>query len=270
MWGRELYRHEHEVCEKVVLYCIGFTVYTIYTMEDKNIEKAIDKALDIYAALISGRSVSSSDAETKTLYNDYYSNSSVYEITGLLMKKLNLKLYEYGEALYVTAGEGNKVFGYTNDDLKRILGLRLNKELYLCYFIMYCSILFFYPDSAAYQTRDHIRLEELIERVDTSLAPMKGELITLTMSEVEEESFKTIALLWDELPVSTVGEGEKTKASRASKTGYVKLVMNFMSAEGLFVTVADRFYPTDRLKCLAENYFEDEKSRIYNILADEV
>ena len=102
-------------------------------MESKN----LDKALLIYSKLISGEEVSKRDSENGQLYEEYYSNAEVYDIVGSIFKKLNLCLYEYNDSLYVTAGEGNRVFGYTNDDVKRILGLRLNKELYLCYFIMY-------------------------------------------------------------------------------------------------------------------------------------
>ena len=99
-------------------------------------ERSLDKALDIYSALITGQEVSRSNQDTRDMYEEYYSNSAVYDITNRLVKKLNLNIYEYNESIYVTAGEGNIVFGYTNEDMKRQLGLRLNKELYMVYFII--------------------------------------------------------------------------------------------------------------------------------------
>ena len=57
----------------------------------------------------------------------------MYDIVAMIMIILNLNLYEYQDAVYLTAGEGNRVFGYTNDDMKRLLGLRLNRELYMVY-----------------------------------------------------------------------------------------------------------------------------------------
>ena len=107
-------------------------------------ERSLDKALDIYSTLITGQEVSRSNPDTREMYEEYYSNSAVYDITTKLMKKLNLNIYEYNESIYVTAGEGNRVFGYTNDDMKRHLGLRLNKELYTVYFVMYNALLLFY------------------------------------------------------------------------------------------------------------------------------
>ena len=181
----------------------------------------LDKAIEIYARLIQGETIAKASRENSALYEDYYGNAEVYEIVGNLLKKLNLSIYEYNEALYITPGEGNRVFGYTNDDMKRILGLRLNKELFLCYFLMYVILLYFYKDSGSYQFRD------------------------------------------------AVYDGEKTKASKASKSGYVKLTFNFMVSQKLFVENEERYYPTDRFKALCENYFEEYRGRLYQLLGGE-
>ncbi len=231
-------------------------------MESKN----LDKALDIYSALISGVEISRKDKETRELYDDFYSNSEVYDITTKLLKKLNLCIYEYNDSIYVTAGEGNKVFGYTNDDMKRILGLRLNRELYLVYFIMYNALLFFYKDSASYQVNEYVRLEDIFNETEKYLRAILSDISVYSMDEKEQESFKSIALLWDELPLVTSDDKEKNKAGRASKTAYIKLTFNFLINQKLFVAVDERYYPTDRFHALCENYFEEYRGRIYSIL----
>ena len=212
--------------------------------------RSLDKALDIYSALITGKDVSRSNPDTRDLYEEYYSNSAVYDIVTKLMKKLNLNIYEYNDSIYLTAGEGNRVFGYTNDDMKRQLGLRLNKELYMVYFIMYNALLLFYQDSASYQVKEYVKLEDIMEQVNTYLSAITSDLSVYSMDELEEESFKTIALLWDELPVVTSDDKEKNRASRASKTGYVKLTFNFLAEQKLFFSVEDRYYPKDRFKSI--------------------
>ncbi len=72
----------------------------------------------------------------------------------------------------------------------------------------------------------------------------------------------------DELPAVShaVYDGEKTKASKASKAGYVKLTFNFLTAQKLFVENEERYYPTDRFKALCENYFEEYRGRLYQLL----
>lgn len=232
-------------------------------------ERSLEKALDIYAALITGREISRSNPDTRELYEEFYANASVYDITMRMVKKLNLSLYEYNDAIYVSPGEGNRVFGYTNDDMKRLLGLRLNKELYMVYFIMYNGLLLFYQDSASYQVKEYVRLEDVIEQVTNYLAAITSDLSVYSMEDLEEESFKTLALLWDELPVVTSEDKERNRASRASRSGYVKLTFNFLVAQRLFVEVEDRYYPTDRFKAIVENYFEEYKGRIYKVLGGE-
>ncbi|MGN0436159.1 MAG: DUF6063 family protein [Wujia sp.] len=232
-------------------------------------ERSLDKALDIYAALITGQEVSRNNPDTRDLYEEFYSNSAVYDVTTRLFKKLNLNIYEYNDAIYVSAGEGNRIFGYTNDDMKRILGLRLNKELYTVYFVMYNILLFFYQDSASYQTKEYVKAEEIITQVSDYLSSITGDMSIYSMDEVEEESFKTIALLWDELPAATSEDRDKNRASRASRIGYVKLSFNFLVSSKLFIEVEDRYYPTDRFKAVVENYFEEYKGRIYRVLGGE-
>ena len=49
--------------------------------------------------------------------------------------------------------------------------------------------------------------------------------------------------------------------------GYVKLTVNLLAGEGIVTTVDDRLYPTDRFHAIAENYFEDSGSMIYEQLS---
>lgn len=227
----------------------------------------LDKALDIYAKLIMGEEVKKGDKENGHLYDAYFQNAEVYEITGLILKKLNLTIYEYQDALFITAGEGNRVFGYTNEELKRMMGLRYNKELYLVYFIMYHVLLSFYNDSASYQFQEFVKLETVLDEVSKSLTGILKDLSIYNMNEVEENSFHTIALLWDELPAASKEDQDKLRASRSSRAGLCKLTFNFLLSQGLFIEVEERYYPTDRFKALVENYFEEYRGRLYEVLS---
>jgi hypothetical protein len=227
-------------------------------------ERNLDKALEIYSAMITGKEVSLHNKETKDLYELFYGNSEVYDIVTRMLKKLGLVLCEYNDSIYLTAGEGNRIFGYTNDELKKMLGLRLNKELYLMYFLIYTALLYFYKDSASYQTKDYIRLEDMINEVSERLTVLGGDDV-FDVDDENAESFKAVRLLWDGLPLILTTDSERNKASRGSRTGYVKLCFNFLEEEKLFVENGDRFYPTDRFRALAENYFEEYKGKIYTL-----
>ena len=232
-------------------------------------EKSMEKALDIYSALISGKKVSADDKETSELYSAFYSDSEVYDTVTGLLDRLNLKMYEYGDSIFITAGTGNKVFGYTNDDLKRMLGLRLNRELYLVFFIIYETLLQFYKNSDSYQIKDYVRVDELIEVVGKELKRVSSFDESYSQDDINDGSMKAVALLWDSLPPMISEDKDRNKASRGSHMGFVKLASNLLSSEGIFTVVDDRLYPTDRFHAIAENYFEDNGSAIYKFLSDE-
>ena len=91
--------------------------------------KSLDRALDVMTGLLNGEEIRSDKGSNIALYEEYMNNPEVYQIVRQMVKKMNLDLYEYGGGLYLTAGENNRVFGYTNEELRKILGVRLNREL---------------------------------------------------------------------------------------------------------------------------------------------
>ena len=230
-------------------------------MDSRNLEKA----MEIFGALLAGEEISLSTGRNAPLYEAYNQNAGVGEIVDRMLKQLNLKLYEYNYGLYLTAGAQNRAFGYSNDELKRLLGLRLNRELYLCYFIVYTVMQHFYSDSATSTFAEYVRPEEIVTAVGLSLSNVIGELSLLVRDELEESSFKTLAMTWDELPVVSNEEGS-LRAGRNSRSGLVKLTFNFLVGQGLFAEAGEKYYPTDRFHGMVKCYFEEERARLYEIM----
>ncbi len=230
-------------------------------METKNLEKA----MEIVASLIACEPISEKGSNS-AYYQDYSYNSEVNEIVQTALKKMNLAVYEYNNSLFVCALENNKVFGYSNEELKKAIGVRLNKELYLCYFIIYNTIMEFYSDSASYTYAEFTRVEDVMNNVDASISGIVDKSAGVILDEIEENSFKQIAMSWDELPAISDDENSGVRAARNSKSGYVKMVFNFLVQQELFVESQARFYPTDRFKALIENYYDGFGARLAQIL----
>lgn len=226
----------------------------------------LDKGLEIISKLITGEEIGKNGANV-TLYEEYNSNMEVYDFVQAFLKKMNLKVYEYNYALFACAGENNKVFGYTNEELKRIIGLRLNKELYLCYYIIYNIITVFLSQSGDFVLSEYVRAQDIISAVDMTIPRIINKEYGIVISDCEENSLKTIAVLWDELPMVSQEDADGTRASRGSKTGYVKLVFNFLIGQGLFVQNDDRYYAKDRFIALAKNYYDEHRGRLHSILS---
>lgn len=226
-------------------------------MEARN----LDKALDIVSLLLMGEEVSERGSSS-SLYQEYNNNGEVYDIVNMSFKKMNINLYEYNNALYVSAGENNRVFGYSNEELRRQIGVRNNKELYLAYFVIYNVLTFFYPSSDSGVYAEFVRIEEIIASVDAATEGIIDRKAGIVPDEVEETGFKQIALSWDELPATSIEDTAGTRASRNSKSGFVKLVMKFLVNQELLAEAGNRYYPKDRFKALAESYFEDYKGKL--------
>jgi sensor histidine kinase YesM len=159
------------------------------------------------------------------------------------------------------------VFGYTNEELRKILGVRLNRELYLCYFIIYIVMTRFYTDSGTYTFVEYIKAEDIIQGVTEALSHITSQLQVLVTEEIEEESFRMMAMLWGDMPVMTGDEQSILRSARNSQAGYVKRVLNFLVDQELLAEAEGRYYPKDRLRAVIENYFEEYKGRLYQIIS---
>lgn len=230
-------------------------------MENRN----LDRALDIVSKLITGEPVSEKGANA-SFYQEYNNNAEVYDIVNMSLKKMNLRLYEYNNGLYVSAGENNTVFGYTNEELRKELGIKLNRELYLAYFVIYNTITEFYNDTATSTYAEFVRVEDVIDNVDKAIPGIIDKKVGIVFDEIEENSFKQIALSWEELPAATVEDQSGVRAARNSKAGFVKMVFNFLVSQELMAESRDRYYPTDRFRALIENYFDDYRGRFAQLL----
>ena len=108
-----------------------------------------------------------------------------------------------------------------------------------------------------------MKIEDIMEAVDYSLKHIIDNLEILTNNETEENSFKTLALMWNDLPAATE---ESIRAVKNSKAGYIKLVLNFLISQKLMAQSEERYYLKDRARALIENYFEESKGRLYEII----
>ena len=73
-----------------------------------------------------------------------------------------------------------------------------------------------------------VRVEDIVRKVDDTTAGIVDKKNGFVLSEIEENSFRSLALSWDSLPAATV-ELSELRAAKNSKSGFVKLVCNIFS-----------------------------------------
>lgn len=225
-------------------------------MENRNLEKA----LELSAKLAAGETVSE-NGKNAALYQEYNTNPEVYDIVLMSLKKMELSVYEYNNSLFAAPKEHGSLFGYTNEALRKELGLRTNSELYLAYFIIYNIIMEFYTDTVSITYAEFVRIEDIVKKTDDTTSGIADRRDSFVLNEIEENSFRRIALSWDSLPAATV-ELTELRAAKNSKSGFVKLVCNFLVNQELLKENGERYYLTDRFHAIIENYFDEARGRM--------
>lgn len=79
---------------------------------------------------------------------------------------------------------------------------------------------------------EFVKVEDIVKNVDYSVSAIIDKKLGMIIDDIEENSFKQIALSWDELPVITVEDTADVRAARNSKTGFVKWYLTSVCHRG--------------------------------------
>ena len=93
----------------------------------------------------------------------------------------------------------NKIFGYTNEELKKkIKMINKNEDIYLMYFIILTILTCFYRESGLNSPRSYLNLSELLETIEIKFQSLVKEDIEKTSKE-NEYNFVDIKNVWERL-----------------------------------------------------------------------
>lgn len=223
------------------------------------------KALTIITELEVGNEISRS--KNADLLKIYEMESEVASDIEEILKYKNLKLYQGVDGeLFLSPGVDNIIYGYKNEELKRILRVNTNKELYLCYYIMSTILTMFYKDDSGRLVKDYISLQGLIEQIDFGLNVLKDDedgVITAEMLE-NEEGCKAIINLWfnviAEIDIKSNKDVYMDNKSY-SKIGFANRVLMFFSDIDLIKLDLNtrKYFPLNRLKELSYQAYKDSR-----------
>ena len=213
-----------------------------------------------------------SSEENITLYEMYLTSTNIQWLVGAILESYDIELIEYNRALYITPGVDNKIFGYKNEEIKQLLGVGSNNEMYVCYFIIYCIITTLYKETTYFTYKDYITNVEVVGRVDGTLRGIvTKEQENNNQLGYDERSLIALKEFWlnlDELPPNATEEQiHKTKKTE-TKYFYVNKALNFLTDEEILIknTLERTYMPTDKLRGLIADYFD--RRDVKNILMD--
>jgi hypothetical protein len=231
-------------------------------------------ALEIFSNMI--RNVPVNEKINKDLYRSLLTNSIVAAELDEIVEMFQLELYiTETEGAFVIAKANNKVFGYTNEELRSRLGAKNNKELYLCYFVIYCVIATFYIQSNYRTYVEYITSKSLLDRVEDKLTALATNT---NIENVDDSSFKDMHKYWmNEMNESnnrnkeTVDFNEKrgkTRLTLINKTLAFLVENKYMDKD----EYTSRYSITPKFEYIVERFFDDAETKtvLQRLLDEEI
>jgi len=218
----------------------------------EEIKDSLNIALEIINTLLQNKEIKKS--ENTELYQQYVGNDEVESLCDMIAEKMGFNIYRLDNTLNLCVMIENKVFGYSNEDLKKkIKILNKNEDIYLMYFIILTIITCFYRESGLNSPRSYLGLDELIETINIKFQSLVKEDIE-KISEENEYNFRDAR--------------EDINSGKNDKISFVKLVLNFMQEENLIFFDEERriISITTRFKSIVYFYFEYSKENKNRLL----
>ena len=220
-------------------------------------KEKLTTALDILYHMLSTNSLEQSKCPKH--YALYEHDAEIRDALELCAERFGLYICRRENALYLSAGINNKVFGMPNEDIKYELGkgFNSNSAMYTVFFIMHVIVSEFYEESMYDTHQQKIPKEHLLTTIDSKVKALSAFEDLQKLSEDYKFNFREIKELWDSLPVREFRPNSDDEKERGagSKLTIINETIKFMQKHDLAVEHNNAIYPTPRFKALiAEAY----------------
>ena len=236
-------------------------------------DENLDVALEIINTLIQNKEISKE--KNVSLYQKYVNSSDIGNLADKIAEKMGFDIYRMDNTLNLCVMLDNKIFGYTNEELKKkIKMINKNEDIYLMYFIILTILTCFYRESGLNSPRSYLNLSELLETIEIKFQSLVKEDIERTSRE-NEYNFVDIKNVWERLQDA---REDIALGGKNDKISFVKLVLHFPEEEKLINFNEERqiISITKRFKAIVYFYFENNKENknklleyVYNLGGDE-
>jgi hypothetical protein len=228
-------------------------------------KESVERAIQLFILLLEK---GETDEKDRDLVFAYKEDPAAQEIvTQMIEKQAGIKILSVGDKLYVTPHIDNRVFGYTNEELRVKLGLRndnvpMGLKLYLCYFIILATLAMFYnSEDMNTKVRQYVPIEELEQYITEKLHMLGTGDYGKYLSAEHEFNFAAVAEYWHSLPAFDETLTNQ-RAGHKSRVSYILKVWSFLEEEGLAKVAVDaEIHPTDKLDHMVRKYYAHQKRK---------
>jgi len=190
---------------------------------------------------------------------------NIFEIVEFFCEEANLLLITKTENIYLIPLAGNDTLSYTNEELRNIMSLKNNTELYMVYIIIMAVIIKFYNgEEYNIKCRDVLNIVELETYITQKIKSLKD----ISEEETLGINFQDTGDLW----LSMEAYDEKIKnylISNSTRIAFILRTLNFLKKEG-YVGINDdkEFFTTSKFDDIILSYYpdKDRKKAILDII----
>ena len=222
------------------------------------IDNALEKACRIFFGLIRSGTLSRKDDRELV---SYYADKDVQNALYVMTTESGVKIQEIEDgALMLFPIEPGSIFDMTDAQLREAFGVKLNVELYFCYFVILSLLAMFYSgENVNILTRESATLEEVVSFVDQKAKELEESDDLADFSEETEIRLNEMFSQWRKrLPVDP-----QSSLTRSSKMSFVKKTLSYLSEQGFVFVERDyivRIQP--KLTALIKGYYGAEERRL--------
>lgn len=179
-----------------------------------------------------------------------------------------ISLIAAGDQYYLAGGLAGGIFNYSNEELRYLLGVQRNQELFLCSFIVITLLAAFYDsEDGIAPSRESLPVNELAEMVTRHLQELGGDPAVEELENRTRVNLREPAELWLDLPYQKV----EVKHIRRSdcRLAYLLKTIDLLQGHGLVRMIQDRqIFPCERLNQLIAHYYNQQarKNEILEML----
>lgn len=226
-------------------------------------QEQIKESNEIIALLLTGEPISS------TKHKEYHSllnmDFTLKELVEFTLANFGMRLIKNNKdsgSFFITPGINNRIFGWKNEDIKKTLSLKTNKDMYVCYFIMYIIFISFFKETGNVVAKDFILASDIVDKVTTVLQSI--ELKSISDDKNMNESFQIIKETWENKKVI---DTEQTTESitkgilGSSQYHFVNKALFFMVKEDLLIKneMELSYSTTERFKAIVSDFYNEKE-----------
>ncbi|WP_010200216.1 DUF6063 family protein [Bacillus sp. m3-13] len=233
-------------------------------------EGVFREAFVLYQALIKYKEIDKK--KHNELYRTYFSPKVREVIQNVIQPDAKVRIFQLDETIYMVPEIDNEVLTYTNEELRNVMKLSTNKELYMAQFIWINVLSEFYGDQFQYtnESRTYVKVEEILRNVEEYIKQFKeiDEEELADLSALYDMDLEGMIEVWDGLRSMTE---DLTDVRRATKRdyGFLLKVLSFWENERLLIIHNnEEIVLTEKMKNISAHYYHHEEriNRIKELL----